>query len=336
MAIEVLLVEGKGGVQVTGQVGEVMQESAQAAVSYIKSRARHLGVDPETFEKSDIHIHVPEGAIPKDGPSAGITMATALASALTRRPVRHEVGMSGEITLRGRVLAIGGVREKVLAAHRLKLKTVILPVQNRKDLVEIPRNARREMNLRLVRNMDTVLNLALAPARVSGVTRPPRSGRKTRPAAAGVTRPPLSLFTPGPGFQFPHAIFGIPQGETLTVRQVAGVSGGDVGDLEFDQRGLLLTGNATNLGSSLWVEINRPSGGTGWVSAIDLTQDVPGEAFCSDGRVLTLVEALRTSIVNRDPQGLQALVSPRRGLTVRFDWWNPEIAYRTHEIPSPV
>jgi ATP-dependent Lon protease len=184
MAIEVLLVEGKGGVQVTGQVGEVMQESAQAAVSYIKSRARQLGVDPETFEKSDIHIHVPEGAIPKDGPSAGITMATALASALTRRPVRHEVGMSGEITLRGRVLAIGGVREKVLAAHRLKLKTVILPVQNRKDLVEIPRNARREMNLRLVRNMDTVLNLALAPARVSGVTRPPRSGRKTRPAGA--------------------------------------------------------------------------------------------------------------------------------------------------------
>src|SRR3990170_1254703 len=184
MAIEVLLVEGKGGVQVTGQVGEVMQESAQAAVSYIKSRARQLGVDPETFEKSDIHIHVPEGAIPKDGPSAGITMATALASALTRRPVRHEVGMSGEITLRGRVLAIGGVREKVLAAHRLKLKTVILPVQNRKDLVEIPRNARREMNLRLVRNMDTVLNLALAPARVSGVTRPSRSGGKTRPAGA--------------------------------------------------------------------------------------------------------------------------------------------------------
>ena len=184
MAIEVLLVEGKGGVQVTGQVGEVMQESAQAAVSYIKSRARQLGVDPETFEKSDIHIHVPEGAIPKDGPSAGITMATALASALTRRPVRHEVGMSGEITLRGRVLAIGGVREKVLAAHRLKLKTVILPVQNRKDLVEIPRNARREMNLRLVRNMDTVLNLALAPARVRGVTRPSRSGGKTRPAGA--------------------------------------------------------------------------------------------------------------------------------------------------------
>jgi ATP-dependent Lon protease len=183
MAVEVLLVEGKGGVQVTGQVGEVMQESAQAAVSYIKSRARQLGVDPETFEKSDIHIHVPEGAIPKDGPSAGITMATALASALTKRPVRHEVGMSGEITLRGRVLPIGGVREKVLAAHRLKLKTVILPVQNRKDLVEVPRNARRELNVRLVRNMDTVLELALAPPRA----------RRTDPAA----RPGGT--TPSPG-----------------------------------------------------------------------------------------------------------------------------------------
>ena len=156
----------------------------------------------------------------------------------------------------------------------------------------------------------------------------------TLTAAAGVTRTPLYLFTPGPGFQFPHAIFGIPQGETVTVRQVAGVSGGDVGELEFDQRGLLLTGNATNLGSSMWVEINRPGGGTGWVRAIDLTQDVPGEAFCTDGRVLTLVEALRTSIANRDSQGLQALVSPRRGLTVRFDWWNPEVTYRTNEIPS--
>jgi ATP-dependent Lon protease len=114
-------------------------------------------------------------------------MATALASALTRRPVRHEVGMSGEITLRGRVLAIGGVREKVLAAHRLKLKTVILPVQNRKDLVEIPRNARREMNVRLVRTMDTVLELALAPARVRGPSPSSRPGRKPRPA--GGARP---------------------------------------------------------------------------------------------------------------------------------------------------
>ena len=178
MAIEVLLVEGKGGVQVTGQVGEVMQESAQAAVSYIKSRARQLGVDPEVFEKSDIHIHVPEGAIPKDGPSAGITMATALASAITRRPVRREVGMSGEITLRGRVLPIGGVREKVLAAYRLKLKTVIIPAQNRKDLVEVPRKAKREIKVRLVRHMDTVLDLALVP------TRQKQGGAPANPGAA--------------------------------------------------------------------------------------------------------------------------------------------------------
>jgi len=179
MAVEVLLVEGKGGVQVTGQVGEVMQESAQAAVSYIKSRAKQLGVDPETFEKSDIHIHVPEGAIPKDGPSAGITMATALASALTRRPVRRQVGMSGEITLRGRVLPIGGVREKVLAAHRLKLKTVIIPAQNRKDLIDVPRKAKRELDLRFVRHMDAVLDLALAP---------PRKGRRSSAAPASTKR----------------------------------------------------------------------------------------------------------------------------------------------------
>jgi ATP-dependent Lon protease len=165
MPIEVLLVEGKGNLQITGQVGDVMQESAQAALSYIKSRARDLGVKPEVFEKSDIHIHVPEGAIPKDGPSAGITMATALASALTRRPVRRDVGMSGEITLRGRVLPIGGVREKVLAAYRLHLHTVIIPAQNRKDLVDIPRRARRSIDIRFVRHMDGVLDLALAPNR---------------------------------------------------------------------------------------------------------------------------------------------------------------------------
>src|SRR4030066_261220 len=147
---------------ITGQVGDVMQESAQAALSYIKSRARDLGVEPEVFEKSDIHIHVPEGAIPKDGPSAGITMATALASALTRRPVRRDVGMSGEITLRGRVLPIGGVREKVLAAYRLHLHTVIIPAQNRKDLVDVPIRARKSLDIRFVRHMDGVLDLALA------------------------------------------------------------------------------------------------------------------------------------------------------------------------------
>ncbi len=163
LAVEVLLVEGKGGLQVTGQIGDVMQESAQAALSYVKSRAGDLKVDPEIFDKCDIHIHVPEGAIPKDGPSAGITMATALASALTGRPVRREVGMTGEITLRGRVLPVGGVREKVLAAYRLGLRTVILPEKNKKDLVDVPRKARRELDIRFVRHMDEVMEIALKP-----------------------------------------------------------------------------------------------------------------------------------------------------------------------------
>jgi ATP-dependent Lon protease len=184
MPVEVLLMEGKGNLQITGQVGDVMQESAQAALSYIKSRSRDLGVDPELFEKTDIHIHVPEGAIPKDGPSAGITMATALASALTRRPVRREVGMSGEITLRGRVLPIGGVREKVLAAYRLHLKTVIIPAQNRKDLVDVPPRARRELRIRFVRHMDGVLDLALA--REPRKAPPPKAPGKVAP------KPPAS------------------------------------------------------------------------------------------------------------------------------------------------
>jgi ATP-dependent Lon protease len=177
MPVEVLLVEGKGNVQITGQVGDVMQESAQAALSYVKSRAGELGVQADLFESRDIHIHIPEGSIPKDGPSAGITIATALASALTGRPVRRDVGMSGEITLRGRVLPIGGVREKFLAAYRLPLRTVILPAQNRKDLVDIPRQARRAVRVERVRHMDQVLALSLLPPR----KRPPR-------AAAGKAR----------------------------------------------------------------------------------------------------------------------------------------------------
>ena len=164
MAVEVALVNGKGSMQVTGQVGEVMQESAQAALSYIKSRGKELGVGREMFEKTDIHVHIPEGAIPKDGPSAGITLATALASALTKRPVRHDVGMSGEITLRGKVLPVGGVREKVLAAYRLKLRTVLLPEKNRKDLANIPAKARQALDIRFVVHMDDVLRLALQPA----------------------------------------------------------------------------------------------------------------------------------------------------------------------------
>lgn len=168
MPVEILLLEGKGNLQITGQIGNVMQESAHAALSYLKSRAREFELTPELFDQVDIHIHIPEGAIPKDGPSAGITIATALASAFTGRAVRRDVGMTGEITLRGRVLPVGGVREKVLAAHRAGLKMVILPKRNVKDLVDIPKRARSEVNILPVEHMDQVLDIALLaqPARV--------------------------------------------------------------------------------------------------------------------------------------------------------------------------
>lgn len=161
LPVEVLVFEGKGNLQITGQLGEVMQESAQAALSYVRSRSQELDIDSETFENCDIHIHVPEGAIPKDGPSAGITIAVSLASALTGRPVRSDVGMTGEITLRGRVLPIGGVREKVLAAYRLKMSAVILPERNEKDLVEVPSEAVEAMEFLFAKHMDQVLDWAL-------------------------------------------------------------------------------------------------------------------------------------------------------------------------------
>jgi ATP-dependent Lon protease len=163
LTIEALLYEGKGNIQITGQIGDVMQESAQAALSYIKSRAEDLDIPVDSFENTDVHIHIPEGAIPKDGPSAGITIATALASSFTGRPVRRDVGMSGEITLRGRVLAIGGVREKILAAYRLKLRSVLIPAKNEKDLVELPRQAKSALEIHLVNHMDEVLEIALLP-----------------------------------------------------------------------------------------------------------------------------------------------------------------------------
>lgn len=164
MPVEVLLMEGKGNLQITGQIGNVMQESAQAALSYLKSRTQQFHVDPEMYESIDIHIHIPEGAIPKDGPSAGVTICTALVSAFTGCPIRKDVGMTGEITLRGRVLPVGGVREKVLAAHRAGLKTVLLPKKNVRDLVEVPKNARSEMNIIPVEHIDQVLQAALLPA----------------------------------------------------------------------------------------------------------------------------------------------------------------------------
>ncbi len=168
MPVEVLIMEGKGNLQITGQIGDVMQESAQAALSYLKSRSDALSIDPEIYEQIDIHIHVPEGAIPKDGPSAGITIASALISAFTERPIRKEIGMTGEITLRGNVLPIGGVREKVLAAHRAGLKIVILPEKNAKDLIEVPKKVREDIQIIFVKNMDEVLKVALSTSGNNG------------------------------------------------------------------------------------------------------------------------------------------------------------------------
>ena len=151
----------EGKLNLTGQLGDVMKESAQAAMTYVRSRARELNLDEEFYRKLDIHVHVPAGAVPKDGPSAGITIATALASALTNRPIRKDVAMTGEITLRGRVLPVGGGKEKILAAHRAGIRTVILPEENRKDLEDVPDNVRDEMTFEHVRHIDEVLGLAL-------------------------------------------------------------------------------------------------------------------------------------------------------------------------------
>ncbi len=162
LSIEVSIYPGKGNLTLTGKLGDVMKESAQAAFSYIRSRADDLHIDPEFVEKNDIHIHVPEGATPKDGPSAGITMATALVSALTGRPVRKEVGMTGEITLRGRVLPIGGLKQKSLSAHRAGLSTIIIPSENEKDLEDIPESVREGLTFIPVKHLDEVLDEALA------------------------------------------------------------------------------------------------------------------------------------------------------------------------------
>lgn len=161
LTIEVAVVPGSGKLMITGKLGEVMQESAQAAMTYVRSRAQILGIDKEFYQKLDIHIHVPEGAIPKDGPSAGITMATAIISALTGRPVRHVLAMTGEITLRGNVLAIGGLKEKLLAAGRGGIFTVLIPGENEKDLAEIPREVTAGLSIIPVRHMDEVLSHAL-------------------------------------------------------------------------------------------------------------------------------------------------------------------------------
>ncbi|KAB8134709.1 endopeptidase La [Gracilibacillus oryzae] len=168
LSIEVSLAKGKGKLTLTGKLGDVMKESAQAAFSYIRSRADELKIDPNFNENYDIHIHVPEGATPKDGPSAGITMATALVSALTGRPVRKEVGMTGEITLRGRVLPIGGLKEKSLSAHRAGITTIIIPADNEKDLEDIPDTVREQLTFIPVDHLDKVLQYALLEGKNEG------------------------------------------------------------------------------------------------------------------------------------------------------------------------
>jgi ATP-dependent Lon protease len=173
---EVLFIEATGmpggkGFQITGSLGNVMQESARAALSYVRSRASKIGLEESFFEKSDIHLHIPGGAQPKDGPSAGVAMATALVSLVSGRLVRPDVGMTGEITLRGQVLPVGGVKEKVLAAHRSGLKTVILPKRNEADLEELPDEVRQSLKYVFVDTVDEVLEEALEPAPIQRKSR---------------------------------------------------------------------------------------------------------------------------------------------------------------------
>src|SRR6202030_3768452 len=161
LGVEVTIVPGRSKLTITGRLGEVMQESARAALSYVRSRSEQLALSPDFYQKSDIHIHIPAGAVPKDGPSAGITLATALVSALRRIPVRNDLAMTGEITLRGRVLPIGGLKEKVLAAHRAGIKTILIPKENEKDVEEIPQQVLKSVTIVMVGHMDEVLRRAL-------------------------------------------------------------------------------------------------------------------------------------------------------------------------------
>ena len=164
LTIESVLLPGKGGIKQTGQLGDVMKESVQAAYSYIRSRATQFGIKPPYFDKRDIHVHVPEGATPKDGPSAGIAMATSIVSAITGIPIRKDIAMTGEITLRGRVLPIGGLKEKLLAALRAGITTVVIPKDNEKDLVEIPDNVKKNLTIIPVSHVDDVIARALSRA----------------------------------------------------------------------------------------------------------------------------------------------------------------------------
>jgi ATP-dependent Lon protease len=183
LIVEARALKGKGRLQLTGQLGDVMKESAQAALTLLRSRAKELHLSPGFFETHDVHVHVPEGAIPKDGPSAGVTMLTAMVSAFTGIPVRHDLAMTGEITLRGEVLPIGGIKEKTLAARRAGIKTVLLPSRNERDLAEIPADLRRDLTFVFVERAEQVLEAALVIPRTKRVAaaRRQKSDRR-RPA----------------------------------------------------------------------------------------------------------------------------------------------------------
>ncbi len=182
LQVEATLVKGKGNVTLTGKLGEVMQESARAALTCVRTRAEKLGIDESNFHEKDLHIHVPEGAIPKDGPSAGITLATAMVSVLTGKPARHDVAMTGEITLRGKVLPIGGVKEKLLAAHRFGLKTIIMSKDNEKDLADIPDEIREDLTIHTVDMIDEVLKFALEASKAEEILETPQIWKTDKPA----------------------------------------------------------------------------------------------------------------------------------------------------------
>jgi ATP-dependent Lon protease len=191
--IEATAMKGKGRLTLTGQLGEVMKESAQAALSFARSRARLYGIKEDFFGGHDIHVHIPEGAIPKDGPSAGITMATAMLSVLTNRPVKRSLAMTGEITLRGNVLPIGGVKEKILAARRAGVSSVVLPRLNQKELDEVPAHLTRGLEFHLVEEVDEVLRLALIPPLSLRPAPGPGTGEPPRPFPAKPRVKPLPV-----------------------------------------------------------------------------------------------------------------------------------------------
>jgi ATP-dependent Lon protease len=185
--IEARQMAGNRGLQLTGQLGNVMKESALAALSYIRSKAKSLRIDPAVFNKMDIHIHIPSGATPKDGPSAGVTIVTCLTSLLTDRPVKHHIAMTGEITLRGKVMPVGGIREKVVAARRAGITTVILPKLNKNDLDDVPDYVKESLHFIFVDHIDDVLRHALeeSPVKSNGVKKVGKIGRKAIPKSPG-------------------------------------------------------------------------------------------------------------------------------------------------------